>query len=213
MSDEAQLEKLADWLSAEWGERPEAMEVVHRERTIWPGDDVTATEILLCRFAMPEGYKGIGITGGSHVMPYAFTPMKALTGAFDWDSVPIENLKICHAGIQIFMRYQMRRQLKGQPAQPVGITEEDRAYEALAKESMPQIQRLVEVVRLGDWQIYSFRWHTEERGDEIYVMDGNEGYHIALDDPIAAFGACWFFIGDVFFREEEEGRASDREEP
>ena len=200
MSDEAQLEKLADWLNVEWGERPEAMEVVHRERTIWPGSPDEEIEILICRYAQPNGYRGLGITGDG-VMTYAFIPVEAIAGKFDWDDVPIEVLKRCHAGVQIYMRRMMRQQMVGEPAESSEITEEDRAYEAAVKTKQPEVQRLVRVTPLDDWRIYMFRQHTEEYGDEIYVTDGRDGHCFSLDDSAVTFGADWFFLGDAFFKE------------
>ena len=199
VSDDAHMDKLADWLSGTWGERPDTMEIIHRERTVWPGSPNTEVEVLFCRYGQPSGYRGIGITGEG-VMPYAFTPVEAIAGAFDWDAVPIADLKCCHAGMQFYLQDTVAQQLAGAPAAPGGITEEDRAVEAEMKAYRPEVQGLIRVLRLGDWPIFLFRQHTEEYGDEIYVTDGGDGHAFTLDDPISAFGPEWFFLGDFFFQ-------------
>lgn len=150
---------LANWLAhpMEFGEPPEEIKEIHREKTRWPLFD-EKVDIAFHRYKMRSGFSSIGMTG-------------PITWGFigdDLSGFTTEELKRLHAGWYIaFLAVNSPNYSREQEEQ------ERQAVEEKLRGKLARSVCIVDYLRIGDLVFYAYK---VKPGDEevIIATDGTD---------------------------------------
>jgi hypothetical protein len=177
-------QELAKWLAhpMEFGEPPQEIEEIHREKTYWPLFD-KKVEVAFHRYRMKDGFSSIGMTG-------------PITWSFlgdDLSGFTTEELKCLYAGWYIaFVAVNSPNYSREQNDREQKTAEEE------LRGQHPGLVGLVDYLGIGELVFYAYKI---KRGDEEITVatDRTNQREYGTDSKYLRLPPLYYFLGSLFF--------------
>lgn len=177
-------QEMANWIAhpMEFGELPEEIEEIHREKTPWPLLD-EEVEIAFHRYRMKDGFSSIGMTG-------------PITWSFlgdDLSSFTTEELKRLYAGWYIaFAAVNSSNYSKKQNDQ------ERQALEQELREKKGEMTKVIDYLSIGELVFYAYQI---KHGDQKMVIatDRTNQKEYETGSKYLRLPPLYYFLGMLFF--------------
>lgn len=180
-------QEMADWLAhpMEFGEAPEEVQEIHRERTQWPllDDEV---ELVFHRYRTKDGFTSIGMTG-------------PITWSFLGDDLrgfTMGELKRLYAGWYI--------NFAAVNSSGYSVEQNRREKESLAKqlrETLEGFVKIVDYVRAGELVFYAYR-ARRDRQEVVVATDTAEDLVYEPESKYLRLPPLYYFMGAWFFEDQ-----------
>ena len=175
---------MANWLAhpMEFGEPPEAIEEIYRERTYWPLFDQKVT-LAFHYYRMKDGFSSIGMTG-------------PITWSFlgdDLSGFTMEELKRLYAGWYIaFAAVNSPNYDRQQNKQARQALEEKLRY------TQPSFIKIVDYLAFGALVFYAYTI-TRDGKELTLATDGTEQMTYEAQSKYLRLPPLYYFLGSLFF--------------